>query len=132
MLWYLLLFFSKHLVKTALEIELKSQDTFKLKRAVALIILNFVNCKQFNRLTQALLDYKVEFNFRNFSLTFCLHWTKSGRGSTLLSFDSWKLLHWLLKDDQYTTMKCSKEVVSPSFRTDWNVVVYAKASLLKF
>ena len=83
MLWYLLLFFSKHLVKTALEIELKSQDTFKLKRAVALIILNFVNCKQFNRLTQALLDYKVEFNFRNFSLTFCLHWTKSGRGSTL-------------------------------------------------
>lgn len=49
-----------------------------------------------------------------------------------MSFDSWKLLHWLLKDDQYTTMKCSKEVVSPSFRTDWNVVVYAKASLLKF
>ena len=83
MLWYLLLFLSKHLVKTALEIELKSQDTFKSKRAVALIILNFVNCKQFNRLTQALLDYKVEFNFRNFSLTFCLHWTKSGRGSTL-------------------------------------------------
>ena len=83
MLWYLLLFFSKHLVKTALEIELKSQDTFKSKRAVALIILNFANCKQFNRLTQALLDYKVEFNFRNFSLTFCLHWMKSGRGSTL-------------------------------------------------